>query len=841
MKEYGILDGNVIPQNYRIGLVPDLKTFVYNGNETIKLKVLKPTKSISLNSKDIKIESVHVACRGIEQKAKVSYNSEKEETTLSFSKSISGSAELELSFTGKHTDDMCGFYRSYYHDKKGKKQYMLSSHFESTSARNAFPCFDEPSFKATFDISMTIDKELEAVSNMPIKEVKNISASKKEVSFFTTPKMSTYLVYLGVSKYDRVSTNLGKLKISVLTVPGKGKYAHIALGYAKRFIGFYQKYFGIKYPLPKVDLLAIPDFAAGAMENWGAITFREFALLCSSDSSLRIKRYIADTVAHELAHQWFGDLVTMKWWNDLWLNESFATFMSFKARDHEFPEWHGFSDFLSDNLGSALSEDQLKNTHPINVEVRTPGEIDSLFDAISYQKGASVLNMVNDYVGEKAFRKGLNMYLKAHAYSNAVKEDLWGALESASKALGSAKRVNYLMGQWVTKAGYPELSASKRGNSVTIIQNRSFLSKRLNSSEIWPIPVHYKLSTGMSSFMLMDKRTASIPAHEAKWVKLNSGQRGVYRALYDGQMLTGLGEAVKSNALPDEDSWGVLNDIFYLARSGRKTLNEYISYVDRYMFNAPVSTSLLLAGQLNFLYSLCYYKEFADGLKNTKQRFAELKYSELGWQTQKKDTPQVRSLRDSIISSLGVAEYKPVVLKAKELFSKILSGKDVDSNIRNGVYVTVAWNGDAATFSNLVKLYKRTDSQEDKRSIMVALGMQKSPALIQKALDLSQSPEIRLQDSFIIPSIVAGSPTGNKYAWPWLKERWQVLMEKYPTTTLMLGKFVDMLSMQSDPKVRDDIAKFFSTEKNMRDDIKKEVPKALERIDANIEFMRVNS
>jgi tricorn protease interacting factor F2/3 len=840
MEEYSILGGNVRPSNYDIELVPDLVKFVYSGKETVSVAIAKPTKSIRMNSKEIKIRSAYVSSGKSRQKARIGYDSKGETVTFSFSSAVSGKAELEVSFTGIHNDNMCGFYRSYYY-KGPEKKYMLSSHFESTSARNAFPCFDEPSFKATFNISMTIDKDLEAVSNMPVRDVKDVSASKKRVSFETTPKMSTYLVYLGVGKYDRVSGNLGKLKISVLTVPGKGKDAHIALDYAKRFIAFYQKYFGIDYPLPKVDLLAIPDFAAGAMENWGAITFREVALLCNSDSSLRIRRYIADTVAHELAHQWFGDLVTMKWWNDLWLNESFATFMSFKARDHEFPEWHAYEDFISDNIGQALVQDQLKATHPINVDVRTPGEIDALFDAISYQKGASVLNMVNDYVGEAAFRKGLNTYLKAHAYSNAAKEDLWDSLEKASKALGSGKRINYMMDKWVTKAGYPELRVSSKGNSISVKQNRSFLSKRMHSKDIWPVPVHYKLSKGSTGFMLIDKPAASISASGTQWAKLNFGQKGVYRVLYDDDMLTRLGEAAAANKLSGIDSWGILNDLFYLVRSGRMALNQYVAYISKYMFDAGTPASLLLSEQLNFLYSLCYGERFSAGLKNAKQRFAETKYSELGWQTRSNDTPQERDLRNSIISSLGVAEFAPVVGKSNALFARIIADKKVNPDIHAGIYIAAAWNGNAATFDKLVKLYKRTESQEEKRSILVALGMQKSPALIKKAFELSISNEVRMQDSFVIPSIIAGSPTGRNYIWPWLKENWHGLMKKYPTTTLMLGRYVDSLSLQSDPEVRKEIAAFFANGSNMRDDIKKSVPKVLEKIDANIEFMKTNS
>ncbi|EQD46245.1 puromycin-sensitive aminopeptidase isoform, partial [mine drainage metagenome] len=328
------------------------------------------------------------------------------------------------------------------------------------------------------------------------------------------------------------------------------------------------------------------------------------------------------------------------------------------------------------------------------------------------------------------------MYLDANKYSNAAKEDLWNSLEKASKAAGQVKRINNLMGEWVTKAGYPELNVRKEDACISIKQNRSFLSKRLHSKDIWPIPVHYKLSNGGSGFMLIDKPNASISTPKVKWAKLNSGQKGVYRVLYDDELLTNLGEAVKSKKLAGVDAWGILNDLFYLARSGRKSLNEYVAYVSKYMYGADASTSLLLNAQLNFLYSLCYDKEFAYGLKNAKQRFAELEHSRLGWQTRKGDTPQERDLRNGIISSLGVAEFAPVVNRSNELFERIISGKKVNPDIHQGIYVAVAWNGGDSTFNKLVKLYKSTDSQDEKRSVLIALGMHKAPALIRKALKL---------------------------------------------------------------------------------------------------------
>ena len=424
------ISGDIIPLNYRITIDTNMKSFSYKGSETITIDVKKPVRKILINAVEINFTSVKIRCKGNEQIVKATVNAKSDIATLAFSNRISGRAELEIAFEGTNNDKMAGFYRSKY--GKGKNEnYLLTTQFEATDARRAFPCFDEPALKATFDLTLIVDSKLEAVSNMPVKSTKRIGNRRKALSFLTTPSMSTYLLYMGVGMYDRITGNAGKLKVSVLTMPGMKKYAKLPLKYAILAIKYYEKYFGIGYPLPKVDLLAIPDFAAGAMENWGAVTFRETALLIDENSSVATKQYVADVVAHELAHQWFGDLVTMKWWNDLWLNESFATFMSAKAVDAAFPEWNFMAQYIDDTIGTAFSADCLKSTHPINVEVKSSGEIDQIFDRISYEKGGTVLHMLEDFIGKEQFRKGLNAYLKAHAYSNATKYDLWNAIAKA--------------------------------------------------------------------------------------------------------------------------------------------------------------------------------------------------------------------------------------------------------------------------------------------------------------------------------------------------------------------------------------------------------------------------
>ncbi len=370
------LGNNVIPSRYTLFFEPDLSTFQFKGLARIAVHIAKKTRRIQLNAKELNLQAASVKSRGPSYDAKVSYNHKNERVILEFPTAVSGEVELNISFTGTNNDTSHGFYRSKYTDN-GKELYMLASQFEAADARAAFPCFDEPAFKALFDVSFAVDPELQCLSNMPIKsESKN--GPKKVVTFCTSPKMSTYLLYLSVGRFDFLSEKLGPVKISVVTVPGKKKYASLALQYGKRFLKFYEHYFGIKYPLPKLDLIALTDFSAGssAMENWGAITFRESDLLADENVSVAKRQRIAEVIAHELAHQWFGNLVTMGWWNDLWLNESFATMMAFKALDSAFPEWNMHAQYLSDDVNVALSVDQLIATHPISVKVNTPGEID---------------------------------------------------------------------------------------------------------------------------------------------------------------------------------------------------------------------------------------------------------------------------------------------------------------------------------------------------------------------------------------------------------------------------------------------------------------------------------
>ncbi|HEX3099456.1 MAG TPA: M1 family metallopeptidase, partial [Patescibacteria group bacterium] len=460
----------VLPKKYVLQIQPDMEAFTFAGNEVIELALEKNAKEITLHSKELEItDAWWQSGKTRIDVLKTSYNTKAETATFKFIKTLpKGKGRLHIHFRGLIQESLRGFYRSQY-EYKGKTMRIATTQFEATDARRAFPCFDEPSHKAVFEVSLVVPKHLTAISNT--LEVAGHSATPvslkhlsgyKVVKFTPTPKMSTYLLAYIIGDFEYIQTKTkaarGKkgVNIRVFTTPGKKKQAKFALDVAKRTLEFLNDYFKVPYPLPGLDLIAIPDFSAAAMENWGAVTFRESALLIDEqNSSFTSKQNVAYVIAHELVHQWFGNLVTMEWWTHLWLNESFATFMGFIAIDNIFPEWHIWTKFVMSDHASALQLDSLVNTHPIEVEVHHPDQIAEIFDAISYEKGGSVLRMLLHYIGAENFRNGLSYYLKKHSYKNTESIHLWQAFEKVS-----GKPVSKFMAKWVGEPGYPVVTFS---------------------------------------------------------------------------------------------------------------------------------------------------------------------------------------------------------------------------------------------------------------------------------------------------------------------------------------------------------------------------------------------
>ncbi|CAG9540352.1 unnamed protein product, partial [Cercopithifilaria johnstoni] len=451
----------VKPTHYALTLSPDLKNFTFRGQETTDIEILKGTDHLKLHSSEIDIKKARLTLSdgSVLQDLDIEYDKKWTTVTLKLPKHISPQkAKIFLDFVGELNDKMRGFYRSKYKDGNGRECYLAATQFESTFARLAFPCWDEPIYKAKFDITLIVDEELTALSNMNVVSETKID-NKKVVKFATTPLMSTYLVAFAVGRLEYIESKTnGNCLVRIYTAEGRKNQGEFSLEVAIKALDWYGKWFGIDYPLPKCDLIAIPDFSMGAMENWGLVTYREVTLLVDpAKSSTRQKSRIALVVAHELAHLWFGDLVTMKWWTDLWLKEGFASFMEYMFVGANYPEFKIWLHFLNDELAAGFDLDALRSSHPVEVEINNPNEMEEIYDSITYAKSNSIIRMLCNYLGEETFQKGLWIYLKRFQYSNAVTVDLWNALSEAS-----SQNIESLMSTWTKQMGYPLLSVSQK-------------------------------------------------------------------------------------------------------------------------------------------------------------------------------------------------------------------------------------------------------------------------------------------------------------------------------------------------------------------------------------------
>ena len=839
-EEHVTLGKNVIPIYYRLEIEPDLEKFIYKCNEEIELHIEKESKEIVLNAAEVDILDAEIKSKEKVQKAKVILEKKNERAIFRLNEGIRGKVKLLLRFTGKNNDKLYGFCRSRYIDGK-KERYMLTSQFEATDARKAFPCFDEPEFKARFDISMIIPRNLDAVSNMPIRKTERIG-KKKRVIFETTPKMSTYLLYLGVGDFEFTVGRHNNTKIRIITTPGKKRFTRLPLDYAKMFLNFYEKYFNMKFPLPKLDLLAIPDFAVGGMENWGAITFRETALLGEKNSAVSTKQRIAEVIAHEIAHQWFGDLVTMKWWDDLWLNESFATFMETKAVNELFPEWKIREQYLISDVAYAFTMDQLEATHPIKARVNTPDEISSAFDsAITYSKGGAVLHIIEDYSGETLFKEGLRNYVRKYAYSNATEDDLWRSIEEKAKKNNKRSRILDVARSWINTTGYPALYTNFHDGRLAIEQKRFMISNR-KKNEKWIIPINYICDGSRSpKTLLMDKNSLAVNLGNVGWIKLNHGQGGLYRTFYDSGMQERLGLLINNGDLSGADSWGIENDLFALARSGRIMVDSYLDFIEKYALDHIYPMNVSIMDHLIWLRTLFYKKKAEARINGMVSSYSSKILDRLGWDRKKGESAIDTMLRSSAISALGLVGDSEVVERSKKMFWDLVEKKkNIDQNLRGAIYGVVAANGDERIFDAIAERYEKELVVDEKMRLLGALGRFTDEKLVRKALDFNMSKSVRFQDAFRIPAILSFSHPGNEIVWSWTKKNWKKLMKTYSSGTLILDRFIG-LGISGDKGVRRDFASFFSKKENMREDIKRTVKQRLEFIDANMAMLEKNS
>ena len=844
-----ILPDSAHPLRYEITLTPDLEGFVFHGEETIEIEITRSTTSLSLNSDDINVSSALITTSAGEKRESTAttYDKNRQTVTFNFSQTLPiGKASLELVFSGELNDRLHGFYRSTYETDQGETRILAATQFEPTDARRAFPCWDEPNKKARFQISLVIPSQLTAVSNTPILSDLPKGHGTKQVTFHETPTMSTYLVAFVVGELESIeNTASNGTLLRVWTTPGKSDQGKFALEITSRLLDYYNDYFGVPYPLDKLDHIAIPDFAAGAMENWGAITYREVALLFDSEnSSPRTMQLIAEIVAHEMAHMWFGDLVTMDWWDDLWLNESFASWMATKAVDSLYPEWDLWTQFISTDVNTGLSLDGLENSHPIKQTVKDPSEINQLFDAISYQKGASILRMLEQFLGPDKFRKGLQKYIFDHTYGNATGADLWKAIEEES-----GQPVIAMMNSWIDQVGYPYLQVKlnrKDPQSIEMSQSKFLYSGPSDDHTLWeipvtvsienePIPVTLAMNTRNTNFDLQNETR-----NPDSWVKVNSGQTGFYRVMYQQHELALLRRGVSNQILPTADRLGLQSDAFALSKAGFIPATDFLDLAEAYIHEKEYAVWSDLASNLQGIGLLISEEPFYDDYK----KFCRILFSKItdsvGWDKGPNENHLGALLRSTVLSSMSIFDDPETLESGLEKFHKYLEDPNsLSPDLRSTVFSSAARSGDVNTYTSIKRLFNEANLQEEKIRLLVALSNFKDPSLLEKTVDMSLSKEVRSQDSVSLVNILAANPGQGKHiAWEYAKNNWEEFDRRYGAGGFAMMRLVQIAGRFTTPDQLKDVETFFK--EHPTPSASRTVEQSLERISLNIKWLENN-
>ena len=800
------------PENYKLTFTPHLDKAKFEGDETISIRVLKSTSDITLNAVDIDFHEVTITSGGSTQKAKVAPDKDKEMVTLTVEKALAaGPATVHITYSGILNDEMRGLYIG--KDDQGRK--YAASQFESTDARRAFPSFDEPNYKATFDITAVADKGLVAISNQKVASDTSGPGDKHTVRFATTAKMSSYLAALVVGNFEYIEGEADGIPIRVYSTPGKKEMGKFALETAEHVLSYYDKYFNVKYPYGKLDLIGIPDFSAGAMENTGCITFREVILLIDEkQGSVDLKKTIASVIAHEMAHQWFGDLVTMKWWDDIWLNEGFATWMSSKPIQAWRPEWNFKLDDVS-NTGGTLNTDSLANTRPIHQAAETPAQIQELFDGIAYGKAAAVLRMLEAYLGEETFRAGVNSYIHQHQYANATADDFWQAQAKTSK-----KPVDQIMPTFVKQAGVPiiNVNAQCSGNSTTVtLDQRRYYSDREKfqaaNDQIWEVPLCMKSSTGAQKCELLTKKQETFTlAGCSTWVMGNAGATGYYRAGYQPDAVRALANDAEGKLSPAERI-DLQGDIWASVRVGREPVGDYLAFAqglgsDR---NRAVIEDVL--GHLNFIAQYLVTDSDRDSYRAWLRQYLSPMLKDVGWEPKAGESDEQRTLRSRLFQSLGYDARDPEVLAgARKIADKVLDDpSSVDRQLAGGAMALAALNGDDAFYDRLMTAIKSPKSPEEYYLYLFSLPQFSDPKLLQRTLDYAISPDVRSQDALGVITSVMQNPVGEKQAWDFVLAHWDAVQKvggPYAS-----AQVVGSTSSFCDAHMRDQVVDFYSAHK----------------------------
>ncbi len=832
-KNQGRLPKTIIPQRYEVRIDPSIEKGAFNGSETVSLAVSQPVREIVLHSSGLEISHARLLT---EPEIALTPKLNAEEQTLTFAlpqELPPGTYKLALDFTGKLTEQPRGLYISPYQANSVTGKALVTQ-MEAVDCRRMFPCWDEPAFRAEFVLTAVAPEKLRVISNMPVAGEMSLADGRREVTFAPTPKMASYLVALAIGDFEEVRGEMEGTQLAVFTTPGKREQARYALESTKKVLSFYHDYFGIKYPLPKLDQLAIPSTGAGAMENWGCIIYNDNTLLYDPATSAQsMRERVFAVIAHEIAHQWFGNLVTMAWWDNLWLNEGFASWMGTKCTDHFNPDWKVWLR-AAGSKEYAMRLDARATTHPIQRPVAQDSRAAEGFDEITYSKGQAVLRMIESWLGEDAFRSGIRAYMQEHAYSNTTTADLW-----ASLAKSSGKPVREFAAGWTEQPGFPVITVSTlpagSQGSVQLEQSRFTIHQKDPAPLRWQVPVIYGpagapnravltlLKDGVQPGTLLDPDAA---------IKANIGDVGYYRVAYDSALARRLMKAAPM--LAEADRLNALNDAWAMVQAGRTPAADCLDLVNALSDDRSPTIVQRIVDVLWSIDGLERGTPNRDGFRTWACGFLRPQFERLGWEPKPGESPLDATLRGSLISILGAFGSEEIVSSARARFAAYLHAPaSLPGDLRGAVFSVVGHDADALTWEQLHAAARKEDSFEQKRSLYSALVSARNPSLAKQTLALSLTDELIAQDAARLVQRVAHDGEQPQLAWDFAHEHLDALLAKLSDTSA--NHYVPNLFEAFDDAARADELEAFAR-KNLPAVAETSVAKAADNIRFQAEF-----
>jgi len=840
----GKLPKQVVPLEYSIRIVPDIAKLTFAGSEKIKVKATAPIRELVLNSAELEIAKASVDETQLSPDA-IRLDPNDELLTIALPDELpAGEHAIALEFSGKITPKGRGlYYMPYQEQGTGAKKIALGTQFEPSDARRFFPCWDEPSFRARFQVTAVVPENWLAVSNMPIESERkiNVPEGSKEVRFQQTPPMSSYLNVFVAGELDLIETKAAGTQIRVIATKGKAEWGRYALESTAQILQYYNDYFGVRYPLPKLDQIAIPGGFGGAMENWGGITYYESALLFDpKKSSAATRQRIYEVIAHETAHQWFGDLVTMAWWDNLWLNEGFASWMGSKCTAHFNPDWEVW---LAKNIQRdptrrtgiakevAMEGDARSTTHAIQQPVANESDANSAFDDITYRKGQSFLRMLESFLSENAFRDGIRRYMAAHKYSNSTTADLWDALSEAS-----GKPVGEIAAGWTEQPGFPVVIMKRDGDKISLSQERFTINFPNAPALEWKIPLTYFfVGENKIESRLMTGKIDNLPnVASDRVIKLNANGAGNYRVQYDEPSWKGLLSALPK--LNVEDRVNLLSDSWALAQANRADASLYLELIGKLPRRHELAERDQIVNAFDYINRLLLGDPVREKFQAYARSILQPTFDELGWEPKKNEISRDSLLRASLIVALGDLNDQEIIAGCKKRFEKFLvDPASLAPDLRASVCFVVGQNGDEAIWNKLHELGLKTTSIEEKQNYYDALAVARDPKLAAKALQISLTDELPTSRALHLVGKVERYSENPDLAGDFAKTNMKALIEK--TDALGANTFAPSLFVFFSEKSRADELKTYA-KSNLPATSAKEVAKAVDEVEFRAEFKR---